>query len=143
MNDAGVAGEGVELAGDAVVETGAEGDEKVAFGHAHVGGVTAVHARHADEVGMAGGQAAESHEGADGGEIDELDQFREFLGSLAEDGAAASVDEGPLGFPDQLGGAADLAGMTFGEDLITGEVDGVDGSVAAAGLEHVLGDIDE
>ena len=50
MNDAGVAGKSLELAGDAIVETCAEGDEKVALGHAHVGGVTAVHARHADEV---------------------------------------------------------------------------------------------
>src|SRR5579863_8264969 len=58
MNDAGVTGEGLELAGDAIVETSAEGDEKVALGHAHVGGVTAVHARHADEIRMAGGQAA-------------------------------------------------------------------------------------
>src|ERR1700689_2492809 len=33
--------------------------------------------------------------------------------------------------------------MAFGEDLITGEVDGVDGRVVAAGLENVLRDIDE
>ena len=50
VNDAGVAGEGLELAGDAIVEAGAEGDEEVAFGHPHVGGVAAVHAGHADEV---------------------------------------------------------------------------------------------
>ena len=54
VNDAGVAREGGQVAGDAVVETGAEGDEKVAFGHAHVGGVGAVHTGHADEVGVAG-----------------------------------------------------------------------------------------
>ena len=33
--------------------------------------------------------------------------------------------------------------MAFGEDLIAGQVDGVDGSVVAAGLENVLRDIDE
>src|SRR5580704_145673 len=143
MNDAGVTGEGGKLAGDAIVKTGAEGDEQVAFGHPHVGGVTAVHPRHADEIFVAGGKTAERHEGADGGEIGELDQFREFFRSLAEDGAASSIDPGALSFPDQLGGAPDLSGMTFGEHLIAGEVDGVDGSVVAASLENVLRDIDE
>ena len=132
-----------KLAGDAVVEANAEGDEKIAFGHAHVGGVAAVHAGHADEVRMAGGEAAETHEGADGGEIGEFDEFGEFGGGVGGDDAAAGVDQGALGFPDQLGGAADLAGVAFGEDLIAGQVDGVDRGVVAAGLENVLRDIDE
>ena len=57
VDDFGVRREGGQAAGDAVVEAHAEGDQQVAFGHAHVGGVAAVHAGHADEIGMLGGQA--------------------------------------------------------------------------------------
>src|ERR1019366_2495936 len=59
------------------------------------------------------------------------------------DDAAAGIDEGALGFLNELGGAADLAGVTFGEDLVTGKVDGSDGLVVALRLENVLSDIDE
>ena len=63
-------------AGDAIVKTGAEGDEQIALGHAHVGGVAAVHAGHADEVGVAGGEAAEGHEGADGRGVGQFRRIR-------------------------------------------------------------------
>src|SRR6202042_2329052 len=69
-----------------------------------------------------------------------LGQFR---GSVAENRAATRINKGPLRFPDQLGGAADLSGMAFGEDLVAGQVDAIDRSVVAAGLENILRDIDE
>ena len=76
MDDFGVRREGGQAAGDAVVEAHAEGDQQVAVGHAHVGGVAAVHAGHADEIRMAGGQAAEPHQGADGGRVDAVRPVR-------------------------------------------------------------------
>ena len=72
-----------------------------------------------------------------------FDEFAEFGGGVGGDDAAAGIDERPLGFLDQLGGAADLAGVAFGEDLVAGQVDGGDGLVVALRLEAVLGDIDE
>ena len=84
-----------------------------------------------------------AHQRADGGGVGEFDEFGEFGRSVAEYDAAAGVDERALGFPDELRGAADLAGVAFGEDFIAGQVDGVDGHVVAAGLENVLRDIDQ
>ena len=92
---------------------------------------------------MAGRETAERHESADGGEIGQFDQFAEFGRRVGRDDAAARIDERPLGFPDQLRGAADLAGVAFGEDLVAGQVDGIDRRVVAARLEDVLRDIDQ
>ena len=143
VDDFGVRREGGEAAGDAVVEAHAEGDQQVGIGHRHVGGVAAVHAGHADEVGMLGGQGAEAHQGADGGRVGELDELAQLGRGVGGDDAAARVDQRPLGFPDHLRGAADLAGVAFGEDLVAGQVDGGDRRVVALRLEDVLGDIDQ
>ena len=74
---------------------------------------------------------AEAHQGVDGGSVGELDEFAEFGGGVGGDDAAAGVDQRALGFLDQLGGAADLAGVALGEDLVAGKVDGGDRLVVA------------
>ena len=59
------------------------------------------------------------------------------------DDAAAGVDHGTFGVPHHLGGAADLAGVAVGIDLVAGQMDLVDGLVVRVGLEDVLGDVDQ
>ena len=135
----GVRREGGQAAGDAVVEAHAQGDQQVAVGHRHVGGVAAVHAGHADEVGMLGGQAAQAHQRADGGRIGQFHELAQFGGGARRDDAAAGIDQRPLGFLDHLRRAADLAGVAFGEDLVAGQVDGGHRLVVALALKHVLG----
>ena len=95
------------------------------------------------KLGSSAAHGAEAHQGVDGGSVGELDEFAEFGGGVGGDDAAAGVDQRPLGFLDELGGAADLAGVAFGEDLVAGEVDGGDGLVVALRLETILGDVDE
>ena len=95
------------------------------------------------KLGWLEGKAAETHEGEDGGRVEEFDQFAQVGGGVGRDDAAAGIDEGPLGFPDQLRGAADLAGVAFGEDLVAGQMDGSDRSIVALGLENILRDIDQ
>ncbi len=143
VDDLGVGGEGSEAAGDAIVEANAEGDDQVGIVHAHVGRVGSVHAGHRDEVAVVAGQGAEAHEGVDAGEVSEFDEFLEFIVGVGVDDATASVDEGTFGFPDHLGGAADLAGVAFGVELIAGEMDGIDRLVVGEGLEDVLRDVYE
>ena len=92
---------------------------------------------------MVGGQAAEAHQRADRGRVGQLHEFAQFRGRAGRDDAAAGIDQRPLGFPDHLRGAADLAGVAFGEDLVAGQVNGGHGLIVALGLEHVLGDIDQ
>ena len=51
----------------------------IGLGHAHVGGVAAVHAGHADEIGMRAGQPAQTHQRADGGRVDAARRIRAAL----------------------------------------------------------------
>ena len=60
---------------------------------------------------------------------------RSSVDAFGRDDAAAGVDQRPLGFLDQLRGAADLAGVAFGEDLVAGQVDRGDRRVVALRLE--------
>ena len=54
--------EGIEPAGDAVVEPRAEADDQVRPVHRHVGFIGAVHAEHAEPVRVIGGEGAEAHQ---------------------------------------------------------------------------------
>ncbi len=61
MNDLGIGAEFGEVAGDAIVEAGAEGQQHVALVHRHVGLVRAMHPEHADEQWIVGRVCAETH----------------------------------------------------------------------------------
>ena len=143
VNHLGVGGESGQASGDAIVEADAEGDQQIAAGERHVGGVAAVHAGHADEIGMVGREGAEAHEGLHHGRVGQLDELAEFPVRACRDHAAAGVHQRPRGFLHQLGGALDLPGVALGEDFVAGQVDGSHGLVMPLSLEHVLGDIDQ
>ena len=72
-----------------------------------------------------------------------LHEVAQFVAGIGRDNAAARIDERPLGFPDHLRGAADLAGVAFGEDFIAGQMDGRHRRVVGPGLENILSDIDQ
>ena len=96
----GVRREGRQAAGDAIVEAHAQGDQQVAIGHPHVGGVAAVHARHADEVGMA--RRAEPPRPISvmtAGMSASSTNSRKFRRRVGRDDAAAGVDQRPLALP--------------------------------------------
>jgi anti-sigma factor ChrR (cupin superfamily) len=63
VDDLGERREGRQLAGDPVVEPGAEGDEQVGLLQAGDGGDRAVHARHAQVERVAVGEGAAGHQG--------------------------------------------------------------------------------
>ena len=79
VDDLGLGRERRQLAGDPVVEAGAEGDEQVGLLQGGDGGDRAVHARHAEVQRVAVGDGAARHQrGHDGdlGQLDELAQRR-------------------------------------------------------------------
>ena len=90
------------------------------------------------KLGCSRRQRAQAHERVDRRDIGQLHEFAQFPGRAGGDDAAAGVDQRPLRFLDHLRGAADLAGVAFGEDFVAGQVDGGDGLVVALRLEHVL-----
>ena len=75
--------EGVEPAGDAVVEAGADAHHHVAIVHGHVGFVGAVHAEHAEPVRAGRRIGAEAHQRRGDRQAGELDQFAQQLAGLA------------------------------------------------------------
>ena len=88
----------VELAGDAIVEASADGDDEVGLGHRHVGGVGAVHAQHAERLRIARREAAEAHQGGRHRHVELLGQLQQLVGcALDVDHAAADVEHGLFG----------------------------------------------
>ncbi len=98
----------------------AERDQKIGLGHAHVGGVAAVHAGHTDEVGMLRWQSAETHQRVDGGRIESFHQFAQLFRCVRGDDASPGVDERALGLEHHLSGAPDLAVVAFRVDFVSG-----------------------
>jgi hypothetical protein len=58
-----------QLAGDAVIEAGADADDQVRVVHRVVGGAGPVHAEHAEPLVVRGGERAEAHQGRGDGEV--------------------------------------------------------------------------
>ena len=78
----GVRREGVEPAGDAVVEARADAEHHVAIMHGHIGFVGAVHAEHAQPV-LAGRRiGAEAHQRRGDRKAGEIDQFAQQMAGL-------------------------------------------------------------
>ena len=136
--------EGGELAGDAVVEARADGDQQVALVHRVVGGDGAVHAEHAHGELVRLGEGAEAHER--GGHRDAAAEpgRRNSAAAPDDDHAAAHVEHRPLGLVDRLGGGADLPDVALDGGLVAGQVDRrrPAGSRCLAQLEGD-GDVDE
>ena len=61
MNNLGMRAKLRELAGDAVIETCANGEEHVALMHAHIGFVSPVHAQHPDKLMITRGKGTQPH----------------------------------------------------------------------------------
>ncbi len=141
MDYFGVRREGCQAAGHAIVEAHAEGDQHVARSHRHIGGVAAVHARHADEIRMPRRQGAQPHEGVDRGDVGQFHQFAQLRGGAGGDDAPARINQRPLGFLDHLRGAADLAGVAFGEDLVPRQMNRRHRLIMTLAGEHILRDI--
>jgi len=102
MDDAGVSGESVHLSRDTVVETGADGDEAVAFMSGHVAMPRPVHPQHAQGEGRGRVHDANRHQGVGYRNISLLRQGAQLGASLGKHDAAAGIDERHLRFVDDI-----------------------------------------
>ena len=143
VNHFGVRREGRQTSRHAIVEAYAEGDQQIAVGHRHVGGVAAVHAGHADEVGMVGWQGAEPHQSGDRRDVRQFHQLAQLGGRARRDDASARVNQRPVGLQDHLRGAADLARVALGENLISRQMNRRHRLVVSLPREDVFRDVDK
>ena len=137
--------EGVDAAGDAVVEARADADHHVAIVHRHVGFQRAVHAEHAHPFRIGGGERAEAHQRRGDREAGELDQFAQQVARRLAgiDDAAAGVEQRPLGVRHQLDRLLDLVEVAFDLRLVAGVREILRLRIDALGELDVLRDIDD
>ncbi len=143
----GLLREGVDLAGDAVVEAGAERDQQIALLHRRDRRCVAVHARHAQTERVVVGERAASHQRGHDVAVEQLRELAQRLGRACFEDAAAGVDDRALRFEDETCGLLDHPWVALGVRPVPGErIE----HVLIAGpvprhlvLQHVLRDIDQ
>ena len=144
VNDLGLGGEGVDLAGHAVVEAGTQGDEQVGLLHGSHCGNGAVHAGHAEVLGVGLGERTDSVQGGDDGGADELSQLVQLVGCASAHHATADVEDGALGLGDELGGFANLLGVAAGCGSVATQLEVLgDAAVFHHANLCILGDVHE
>ena len=144
VDDAPVLAELGDLAGDAVVEPDADGEQQVGLVDRVVGVDRAVHAEHAEGQVVVAGHGAEALEGHGDGDLGFLGELAELAVGAGGDDTAAAVDDGLAGALDGGEGHVDLDGVGRGGQVVAGEVHrGVEVGVGDEGVLDVLGDVDE
>ena len=137
--------EGVEAAGDAVVETRADVHHDIAVMHDHVGLVRAVHAEHADPVFAGGRIGAEAHQGGrdrHAGQSNQLaQQLRGFRARIND--AAAGIDDRLFGREYETCRSLDPFEVAFHPRMIALALNSGGGRVQAFGELHVLWNIND
>ena len=143
--DLGRAGrEGVEPAGDAIVEARADADHHVAIVHRPVRLPGAVHAEHAEPLRVGGGKCAKPHQGRGDREPGELDQFAQQVAGAAAgiDHAAATIKHRALGGRHHLHRALYCIGLALELRPIAAVMEFGRLEISALGELDVFGNID-
>ena len=122
VDDLGLGGEEFEVAGDAVVEACADGDEAVGFLDGVVGVGRAVHAQHVQAAGIVLVEGAQAQQGGGAGEIGLVGELADFLPGVGEDRAAADVEHGAFGGVDHLRRGLGHLGMAQHARLVAGQI---------------------
>ena len=110
-----------DLAGDAVVEAGAERDQQVGLLHRGGRRGRAVHAGHAERQRVIVGEHAARHQRRDDVDAGQFGQLAQRLGRTRLEHAAADVQHRPLRLHDQLGGLLDHPRVALGGRPVAGE----------------------
>ncbi len=139
----GLRGEARQVAGDAVVEAGAESDQQIRLLQRGNGSDRPVHAGHPEVLRVAVGERAPGHQGGDDRDAGELGQLQQLLGGVCLEHPAAHVEHRPLGRGDQLGGLTHLLGVRAQVGLVAGQVKLLGPGEGGLGLQDVLGQIDQ
>src|SRR6266581_3064537 len=108
VNLAGLLRVGAQIAGDAVVEAHAHGDEEIGVLNGVVHPGLAVHAHHAEVQRIACRECAEAEERHGHGEISGADEFLKNAHRARNQDAVAGENDGPLRGVEELDGAREL-----------------------------------
>ena len=98
----GPGGKGVELSGDAIIKTGADGDQQIALRDGEVGIGGAMHAEHADRQGIVFIEGPLAHQGGGDRELIAVRQRLETVVRCSRDRPATDVQQGAVGLLNQI-----------------------------------------
>ena len=143
MDDLCVRGKLRDLAGHAVREARAHGDEQVALHNGHVCVLRAVHANRSQVVLVRAGHGTLAHERGHHGDVHGLGELDQLLAGVAGHNAAAGVNERALGLHDELRGLLDLPRVAAVGGLVAGDANGVRVVEDHLRAGEVAGDVDE
>ena len=124
VHDGGARRERIQAAGDAVIETSAEGHDQVSALQGADGRDRTVHAGHAQVVTIRVGEGPASGQGGDNGGVRGLDQVGQGLRRATAHNAAADVEHGGLGLDNRAGRGTHLLHVRTVGNLVAGQVQG-------------------
>ena len=136
--------EGVEPAGDPIVEARADGDHQIAIVHRPVGFPGAVHAKHAEPLLIGGREGAEPHQRRGDGKAGELHELAQQLarGRAGIDHAAAGVKQRTFGHAHHVDGLLDPVEVALDLRPIAAVLKLLRLGIGALGELDVLRDVD-
>ena len=145
MDLLGVWRKGVDPAGNAVVEAGADADHQVAVMHGMVGLIGTVHAQHAEPVRVRGREGAEAHQRGGNGNAGHGLQFaQQFRGAGSGiDDTATGIEDGRRGGHDEIDNRSDRISVWLGLRLVGRFVDAVLADIGACCELDVLRNVDD
>ena len=122
MDDLGVRREFIELAGHAIAEAGAGGNDEVAFRHGHVGVLGSMHAHGAQAQRMRAGETTFAEQRGNHGDLHSFRERLQFLARVGAHDAAACVEQRTLRGLNKRGRLLDLLGIALVRGAIAGNV---------------------
>ncbi len=142
VNDCAVLGEFFDFAGDAVVESHAEGKQEVGFVGGHVSSHGAVHAQPFQGEGMRLGKAADAHDGGGDGDAGHLGEGAQFAGGVGGDDAATDVEDGAFSVAQEADDFVEDGLVGFAGQGVAGQVHRHIEARNGEGLLDVFRDVD-
>ncbi len=143
VDDISLGGEFAHIAGDAVIETDADGDEQVRFLDGIIGISGAVHAQHFQGKGIGLREGAQSHQAGGDRGLNALCKQGQLFSCAAGDDPAAGEDDRFFGAIDAGGGLLDLRQVALDGGLVAADDDLVGIRLVSRGLLDILGHVDQ
>ena len=112
-----------DVADHAVVKARAHGQQHIAMLHGVVGLQRAVHAHHAHKAPVGAGERAQPHQRGGHGHIEQVFQLAQLLAGIAQQHAAAHVNQRPPGRQKQLQRLADLPRVALAHGVVGAHLD--------------------
>ncbi len=84
--------------GNTVIKAGTNGNQKITFGHSHIGGIASVHTEHSHRERITAGESAKPHKSHGNRNIEFFCQLSKLFIAVGENNTATNIEYRLLGF---------------------------------------------